>query len=75
MLYSLPSSMDNIVDNLQTKDGLTYDQVYQKLMDLNSKSNQAEDKAYRVQEPHRSTITSSEDKECSYCKKYFPKSR
>ena len=77
MLYSLPSSMDNIVDNLQTKDGLTYDQVYQKLMDLNSKSNQVEDKAYRVQEPRRQADpnSNSEDKECSYCKKHFPKSR
>ena len=77
MLYSLPSSMDNIVDNLQTKDGLTYDQVYQKLMDLNSKTNHVEDKAYRVQEPHRSTSSNanSDEKECSYCKKHFPKSR
>ena len=34
LLCSLPESMNNIIDNLQTKEDLTYDQVYNKLMDL-----------------------------------------
>jgi hypothetical protein len=34
LLYTLLLSMENIVDNLQTKESLTYDQVYQRLMDL-----------------------------------------
>ena len=34
LLHSLPESMNNIVDNLQTKDDLTYDHVYNKLLDL-----------------------------------------
>ena len=35
-LLSLPSSLSHVVDNLQTKDNLTYSDTYQKLLDLNS---------------------------------------
>ena len=43
LLLSLPKTYDNIVDNLQTKPNLTYNEVYQRLMDLasTSTSNQA----------------------------------
>jgi len=34
LLGSLPALMNNIVHNLQTKEDLTYDHVYNKLMDL-----------------------------------------
>ena len=35
LLNILPSSMSNIKDNLMTKDNLTYDHCYQRLMDIN----------------------------------------
>lgn len=34
LLYSLPKSMTNIVDNLQTNADLTYEVAYQRLLDL-----------------------------------------
>ena len=34
LLISLPSSMDNIVDNLQTKEKVTYEDIRVKLLDL-----------------------------------------
>src|SRR5205814_3450353 len=34
LLRSLPRSMESIVDNLQTKQGLTYDDAYQRLVDI-----------------------------------------
>ena len=40
--------MDNIVDNLQTKDNLTYNQVYEKLMDLPREVKAKDDKAYKA---------------------------
>ena len=47
-LCSLPPSLDNVVDNLQTKMDLTYNQVFARLLDLNAanKSNTADNKAY-----------------------------
>ena len=36
LLRTLPTSMSNIVDNLQTKDGLTYSDIRTKLLDLSS---------------------------------------
>jgi len=49
LLCSLPESRTNIVDNLQTKEDLTYDQVYNKLLGLKTPSNvsSADNKAYR----------------------------
>jgi len=50
LLRSLPESMNNIVDNLQTKEDLTYDHVYNKLMDLKIPIavNSADNKAYKT---------------------------
>ena len=39
LLMSLPSSMDNIVDNLQSKDALTYVNVRSRLLDLSGSTN------------------------------------
>ena len=41
LLGSLPDSMNNIVENLQTKDNLTYELAYNHLMDLRSSSSTA----------------------------------
>ena len=38
LLHSLPPSMANVVDNLQTKDSLTYNDVRSRLLDLASSS-------------------------------------
>ena len=49
LLRSLPESMNNIVDNLQTKEDLTYDHVYNKLLDLKIPTavSSADNKAYK----------------------------
>jgi hypothetical protein len=64
--------MENIVDNLQTKEDLTYDQVYQKLMDLGI-SKDDDNKAYKVTDKGQTHQVGT--KECSYCKKQYPKSK
>jgi len=87
LLRSLPESMNNIVDNLQTKEDLTYDHVYNKLMDLKVPTavNSADNKAYKSadvrgkgmetrREPS-SKGPSATTKECTYCKKHFQTAR
>jgi len=87
LLRSLPESMNNIVDNLQTKENLTYDHVYNKLMDFKIPTavNSADNKAYKTadvkkkgkelrREPSRKGPTAF-PKECSYCKKHYPTAR
>lgn len=48
LLRSLPKSINNIIDSLQTKEDLTYDYVYQRLLDLKSSSavDSADNKVY-----------------------------
>src|SRR5208337_1727592 len=43
-LASLPTSLDNVVDNLMTKDSLTYDDACQHLLDLVEGDLKSEDK-------------------------------
>ena len=85
LLGSLPETMNNIVENLQTKDNLTYELAYNHLMDLRSSSNAAPtvvETAYKVktgnsrsqksssQETGPQTGASSEEvKICSFCQK------
>jgi len=60
--------MDNIIDNLQTKDNLTYDDVHARLLDLNANHTLPKgkgEKAYRIQK----SGTTDGTKECSWCKK------
>lgn len=49
LFLSLPESTNNIIDNLQTKDDLTYDLVYNKLLDLKIPTavSSADNKAYK----------------------------
>ena len=48
LLRSLPELMYNIVDNLQTKEDLTYDHVYNNLLDLKIPTTiSADNKAYK----------------------------
>ena len=61
--------MNNIVDNLQTKDNLTLKDVHARLLDLNANHtlpNKGE-KAYRVQ---KSGADNSGAKEYTWCKKW-----
>ena len=71
--------MNNIVDNLQTKDNLTYNQVYEKLMDLPRKVKSKDDKAYKATasslEEKGKWKDTTEELECSYCKAHYPKSK
>ena len=84
---SLPESMNNIIDNLQPKEDLTYDHVYNKLMDLKIPTAviSADHKAYKTadvkgkgkepqREPSRKGPTAIH-KECSYCKKHYTTAR
>jgi len=87
LLHSLPESMNYIVDNLQTKEDLTYHHVYNKLMDLKIPTavNSADNKVYKSadvkgkgkelrREPSRKGPKAL-PKECSYCKKHYPTAR
>ena len=47
LLYTLPPSLHNIKDNPMTKNNLTYEQCYQRLMDITTETKQ-DDKAYAV---------------------------
>ena len=83
LLRSLPESMNNIVDNLQTKEELTYDHVYNKRIDwkISATVNTADNKAYKTadikgkgKEPRRkpsSKRLTTLHKECSCCKKHY----
>ena len=64
LFQSLSQTNDNIVDNLQTKENLTYNDIYQRLIDLGSTSNQdsLDNTAYKVK-------TEKPLKECSWCRK------
>ena len=87
LLCFLSESMNNIADILQTKENLTYDHIYNKLLDLkipttvNSADNKAykspdikgKGKALRREPPHNKPITTI--KECNFCKKHFPTTR
>ena len=76
LLLSLPKSLDNVVDNLQTKTDLNYNDVYSRLVDLastNSKEATADNKAYVVTTPaapqqQKGNSNRENTKECSYCK-------
>ena len=75
--------MNNIVNHLQTKEDLTYDHVYNKLLDLKTPStvSSADNKEYKSadikgkgkekrREPSRKGPPAT-TKECTYCKKHF----
>ena len=79
--------MNNIVDNPQTKEDLTYDHVPNKLRDLKIPTaiNSADNKAYKTadvkgkgkelrREASRKGPTAI-PKECSYCKKHYRTAR
>ena len=74
--------MNNIVDNLQTKQDLTYDHVYQRLLNLKTPSavSSADNKAYKstdvkgkVKAPGRKPPLkgNSGSKECTWCMKHY----
>lgn len=62
LLLSLPESMNNIIDNLVTKDLIKYQDIQPKLLDLSADRNviENENKAY--------PSTNQEPIECSWCK-------
>ena len=79
--------MNNIVDILQTKEDLIFDQVYNKLINLKIPSTviSADNKAYKIsdvkgkgkekrREPSLNRLSTTTN-ECTYCKKYFPTPR
>lgn len=65
-LTTLPSELDNIVDNLKTKQHLTYDDVCQRLMELSIASTSIEDPQAFFGKERKERKNSI--RECSYCK-------
>ncbi|KAH0607012.1 uncharacterized protein H6S33_003000 [Morchella sextelata] len=62
LLSSLPKSRSNVVDNIQTKQDVTYEDVRQRLQNLDEVAPQTGNKVLHT----RSTTS---DKECTWCKK------
>ena len=72
LLGSLPDTMNNIVENLQTKDNLTYELAYNHLMDLRSSSDpnlSSTETAYKAANQLSKTYSQSRAKVCTYCQK------
>ncbi|KAF5205376.1 Gag-pol polyprotein [Thalictrum thalictroides] len=72
LFRSLPSSMENIIDNLSTKENIKYADVYKRLLDLSSQkfanSLNQKSKAYFIsKDPHLGK--ESKKKECNWCRK------
>ena len=69
LLVSLPSLMDNIVDNLRTKERVTYEDVRAKPLDLSANKAIAGNSKtiYRIQKSPK-TI-GNEEKDCTWCRK------
>ena len=64
--------MNNIVDNLQTKANLTFEDVHARLLDLNANHTLPSkgEKAYRVQKSGAdNNLNGANLKECTWCKK------
>jgi hypothetical protein len=73
LLASLPSSPDNVVDNLTSKTGLTYEDVISRPTDLvsahKSRNNKDEDsKALKGKDKAKRKGKKS-NKQCAHCKK------
>src|SRR5208282_4422390 len=71
-LASLPTSLDNVVDNLTTKDSLTYDDACQYLLDLvkaDLKGDDKESAAFVTTTPKKFKKTKSKPTKavCAYC--------
>ena len=62
--------MDNIVDNLQTKETIVYEDVRTKLLDLSANKAIAGNSktAYRIQKSSDSP-KGNEEKDCTWCRK------
>ena len=62
--------MDNIVDNLQTKETIVYEDVRAKLLDLSANKAIAgnSETAYRIQKSSDSPkVTGNEEQDCAWC--------
>ncbi|KAI0993923.1 hypothetical protein K3495_g14261 [Podosphaera aphanis] len=76
LLGFLSKRLKNVVDNLTTKDNLTYSMVKQKLNDLDVNDSPPQTALYTQAAPNRqpskSMPTGEKKKRCNYCKKHFP---
>src|SRR5512133_3115084 len=75
ILGFLAPHYENVVDNLTTKDDLSYSDVKMRLHNLN-RNTDSTSTAYKATETkkQKGKQQSSSVKECSYCKKHNPKS-
>jgi len=73
-LLTLPKTFDNIIDNLQTKEGLTYDDICNKLLDIDLRkvTEDPNNSAFYASQVKPKTSNDKTDskvkKECSWCK-------
>ncbi|KAI1006125.1 hypothetical protein K3495_g2098 [Podosphaera aphanis] len=76
LLGLLSKRLKNVVDNLTTKDNLTYSMVKQKLNDLDANDTPPQTALYTQATPNRqpskSVSKDEKKKRCNYCKKHFP---
>ncbi|KAI0996186.1 hypothetical protein K3495_g11993 [Podosphaera aphanis] len=76
LLGFLSKRLKNVVDNLTTKDNLTYSMVKQKLNDLDVNDSPPQTALYTQAAPNRQPSISvpkgEKKKRCNYCKKHFP---
>lgn len=70
LLNTLPPSMSNIKEHLMTNDNLTYEQCYQRLMDV---ATETEDDKECAAASSSSRGKSPATKECTWCAKHYPK--
>ena len=66
LLLTFPKSFDNVIDNLQTKENLTYDDVCNRLMDIDLRKDKSDSKAFYVK--HTQKMRDTNTKECTWCK-------
>ena len=76
-ITSLPTTLDNVIDNLTTKETITYTDICNKLLDLytGTPESSADNAAFVSTNPHRNTRkarwtgdSTKNNKQCGYCK-------
>jgi len=67
LMLTFPKSFDNIIDNIQTKENLTYDDVCNKLADLDTRKQDRTPSHNTISKAYLSTDTKPK-KECTWCK-------
>jgi len=68
LMLTFPKSFDNVIDNLQTKENITYDEVCDKLTDLDTRKDDRNPSGNTVNKAYLSFDSDKSKKECTWCK-------